>query len=313
MKRRIVKQGGNSYTITLPKTWIDKNELNVGDEIEVEDINNTLSILSNKSVKIKNKKEISLEINEENSFLLKIFLWGIYRLGYERVHIKFKYNSEDLNNQLLDIVEHQLIGYEIIRECDNEFLIENLTEPIEEDSKVIFRRIFVIISQSLKNLKKFTEDGNFDTFSQIQKYSYKINQFDNLNRRIIIKSKSKNETSIFVWQISNYLLLLQHSILHFHNILKKENLTIENEEIQKYIDEIIETFNKFETAYFKEDLLELSSYSKKFHQISDSLIHIELQNKTDKLFSHYFREFCKNIYLMSTPISSKLLLKNLNK
>ena len=38
MKRKIVKQGSATMTISLPATWIKKFNLKVGDELEIDEV-----------------------------------------------------------------------------------------------------------------------------------------------------------------------------------------------------------------------------------------------------------------------------------
>jgi len=45
MKRKIIKQGHNTLTITLPSEWVKKLNLNAGDEIEVYERDSGLVIL----------------------------------------------------------------------------------------------------------------------------------------------------------------------------------------------------------------------------------------------------------------------------
>ena len=44
MRRRIIKQGNNSFTSTVPIKWIKENNLEAGDEIEVFEEDNQLII-----------------------------------------------------------------------------------------------------------------------------------------------------------------------------------------------------------------------------------------------------------------------------
>ena len=44
MKRRIVKQGHNTHTITLPSQWVKLNNLKSGQELDVVEQENRLII-----------------------------------------------------------------------------------------------------------------------------------------------------------------------------------------------------------------------------------------------------------------------------
>ena len=44
MKRKIIKQGHNTLTVTLPSEWVKKLNLNAGDEIDLVEDNSSLVI-----------------------------------------------------------------------------------------------------------------------------------------------------------------------------------------------------------------------------------------------------------------------------
>ena len=64
--RKLVKSGISSFTLALPKNWIEKHELKKGDLLYVEEyIDDTLIISTNIKQEKKEKKE--LVINTEKS------------------------------------------------------------------------------------------------------------------------------------------------------------------------------------------------------------------------------------------------------
>ena len=65
--RKLVKSGQSSYTVALPKNWIDKNKLERGNDIYIEEkANNELSITTNMRAKTqeKTKKVINVDKKE---------------------------------------------------------------------------------------------------------------------------------------------------------------------------------------------------------------------------------------------------------
>ena len=75
MKRKLIKQGGGGYTIYLPKKWVDKKGLKEGNQVDVQETETSLIIGS----PVKGKKEISIEITEENRTNIRNILTHIYR------------------------------------------------------------------------------------------------------------------------------------------------------------------------------------------------------------------------------------------
>ena len=60
MKRKIVQHGSSSLTVSIPYKWIQKYNLNKGDEINIEENGNSL-ILSSDNRKVQNVKKIKVD------------------------------------------------------------------------------------------------------------------------------------------------------------------------------------------------------------------------------------------------------------
>jgi len=63
MRRRIIKQGNHSYTLTVPVTWIRDQKLEQGGEVEVNQEDNNLIISLPKDVKV---GETSIKLPTKN-------------------------------------------------------------------------------------------------------------------------------------------------------------------------------------------------------------------------------------------------------
>ncbi|MFT4326606.1 MAG: AbrB/MazE/SpoVT family DNA-binding domain-containing protein, partial [Candidatus Woesearchaeota archaeon] len=80
MQRKIIKQGNNSYTVTLPKKWIDKN--GIGDFVFVEEIDNSLYIKASELIPV---KLVNVDTPIDNASRFRTLLAAIYRRGFSRV------------------------------------------------------------------------------------------------------------------------------------------------------------------------------------------------------------------------------------
>ena len=59
MRRKLVKQGVNALTVTLPAKWIEKKGLKAGDEIDVVEEENKIEIYSDTLKEVKKKNNLS--------------------------------------------------------------------------------------------------------------------------------------------------------------------------------------------------------------------------------------------------------------
>ncbi|MCA9459468.1 MAG: AbrB/MazE/SpoVT family DNA-binding domain-containing protein, partial [Nanoarchaeota archaeon] len=81
MKRKIIKQSGRAYTITLPINWIRENNIEEGDEIELNENNNQLNIVTENTNTP--KTSISLDIPKGKESSIRTLLINTYRSGFD--------------------------------------------------------------------------------------------------------------------------------------------------------------------------------------------------------------------------------------
>jgi len=112
MKRKIVKQGTATMTISLPASWIKKFNLNVGDELGIEEVGNKIEISTEKAM-----GETKAEIDAEKlGDFTKTDLSHLYIAGYDEIIINFK--DKEVLKQMQERVP-DCIGYEIIDQSVN--------------------------------------------------------------------------------------------------------------------------------------------------------------------------------------------------
>ena len=86
MKRRIIKQGHNTLTVTLPSKWVQLFNLKPGDEIEINERENGLFLSTEK-----HDDELKTEVDITGFDIATIwkYIMSVYREGYDEVKIIF--------------------------------------------------------------------------------------------------------------------------------------------------------------------------------------------------------------------------------
>ena len=88
MKRKLVKQGSSTMMVSLPSKWIQKNQLNKGDEIDLE-LNNNMLIIKKEGNYEKTIKKTEVKITTNNESSIRTIIKNSYRLGYDLIKIEF--------------------------------------------------------------------------------------------------------------------------------------------------------------------------------------------------------------------------------
>ena len=71
MKRKLNRVGQNTLTVSLPSEWAKTHNLKPGDDIELMESGNTLTISKSK---IPEKREVTIEINESQGLFKRLIL-----------------------------------------------------------------------------------------------------------------------------------------------------------------------------------------------------------------------------------------------
>ena len=154
MRRKIIKQGVASLTVSLPAKWAKQHKLSSGMEVEVEEQKEALIIAPVGTVQKSEKVELDLSTAAP---LTNHLIRAQYVKGVDELHIKFKDSQQlrDLQHRALP----ELLGYVIFEQTAKSALIRDVTQTKPEEFDVMFRRIFLLLVSMGETLEKGEKEG----------------------------------------------------------------------------------------------------------------------------------------------------------
>jgi len=186
MKRKVVKHGPSSLTVSLPIKWVKKNNIKGGDEIDVQEKDKEL-ILSGKGRR--EEKEISIDIYSKN--LIKRILIMPYTRGYDIIRVNFdSHKALEFIQQNIDL----LFGFEIIDQKPNYCRLKNMTEPKTEEFECMLLRMFNVCLSMLEDLKEFIQKDSEEALRRIPFTKRTMTRLDLYCRRMINMGDWGSET-----------------------------------------------------------------------------------------------------------------------
>ena len=114
MKRRLVKQGTATLMISLPSKWIQANNLNKGDEIDIEELENSLFISQHSKSK---KQSTIINLTNLTESSIRTSIVNAYRSGFDIIEVKF--SSEKHYSILSNTLQDYLLGFDITKRENN--------------------------------------------------------------------------------------------------------------------------------------------------------------------------------------------------
>ncbi len=319
MQRKVIKQGHNTLTVTIPIKWANKMNISPGSEITVEEKGNKLLI---KTDKVSERKNTEFDItNLDVPTIWKYFI-GVYREGFDEVKIKFpeikfgspykyfsqhkldsKYGKEEKEKTPLEFfheIMNRFIGFEVVESRKNEVIVKEISEPTAKEFDSSLRRIFLLIQEMAEETENAVETGNFETLKHIHNVDMNLDKFHDYCIRILNKLEIKEfKKSSTMFTILFFLELtgdefknIAHHLLHYTKNTKFKYVLPVVKNIRKQLDLFYEVYYNFD----KKILTEIS-------KLDD-----ELYKETPKIYEkspcRSEREILHHVRIMSRYINA---------
>ncbi len=136
---RRLQRIGSSILVTLPKEWVDANNLDKGSQVELETGQDSVSISANKETRATKELVISYPLPKEENIVADIT--GAYLLGYDILEITSRSiipakDREEIRNSM-----RRLVGMEIIEETASHINMQFLLDATTLNPAKILKRM----------------------------------------------------------------------------------------------------------------------------------------------------------------------------
>jgi len=154
---RKIQKIGESFFISLPKSWIKRNSLSRGDTVTlVENSDGTISLYGES--KKREPKEITLIVERDEPLRsLRRRLTGAYVDGFDLIHLKTETGFSDEQQDAIREITEGLFGLEIVELSSQQIIIQCLltrTIPIERMINGIHNTIKSMFSDAISALEE---------------------------------------------------------------------------------------------------------------------------------------------------------------
>ena len=274
--------------VTLPKEWVDANNLVKSSEIEIETSQNSLSITANKDTRPSKEVVISYPLPKEENIVADIT--GAYLLGYDIIKIKGKTSIPIEDREKIRESMRRLVGVEIVEEESSSITIQFLLDATSLNPEKILKRMSTIaigmFNETLEGLVS-QDKTNLQTMSN---RDIEINrQYFLLVRLIRSTMVDRRLASIFNLEnidildyriAANLLEMAGDTIVELANLISKTTVSkIELKKIYNIVNDTENIYKKSIDAFIANDrLLAIDSiklYKNLLSQISKLRLSLE--------------------------------------
>ncbi len=323
MKRRIIKQGHNTMTITLPSEWIKKLNLHPGHELEVFENSGSLIINGKQHNKL---LTATIDITGFDVPMIWRFFQAAYREGYDE--IKLVYNPHKKNQAgafdfytshlayekmgekkrfkpVIDMIHEivsRFVGIEIIEHGEGFCVIREMGEPSAKEFDNSLRRIFLLIDDLFDNIIykiEHKETGHIDICKELHTLDRSVDRFVDyccrINNKINDSSFQKNKPIMFSTLFLLELLGDEFKYIGTHLATTKKDIN----EVLPFAQRVKDHFDMYYHLFYKFDRdLAIKFGENDFKIYNDHFNLKESKNKDAHSIRRHFMQISKFIFCL---------------
>ncbi|MBU1198394.1 MAG: hypothetical protein KKF46_02295 [Nanoarchaeota archaeon] len=266
--RRLVKSGLSSFTVALPKDWIDRNKLNKGDFLYIDEKDNKISITTEPKKEKKEKKEFVLHVDGKSAKRIRREIRATYLDDYQTIYIKGT-NLRPLIGEIKKDIQ-DLVSLEAIEESHDKVIARNFLDFTDVSIKLLIRRIDNITRAMMTDsIEYITNPSNdYDAAKIVVERDTDVNRLTFLMFKILkacIRDaevcKKLGLTQLQVLQFWNLVFLIEKiadetkRIVRIIKLVHSNNIKVNKKELVALYKEIKAAYENIMKAYYKGDIV----------------------------------------------------------
>jgi len=180
MKRKIIKQANQAYTITLPIEWVRKNNISEKSEVDLSIEGRSIIINSQNNV---SGGKVKIDFSGMDITTVYRYLGALYAKGIDEVEITSK---EDISSKIISALNY-FIGYALVSQEGNKYIVKDLGGEKQSDLDEIFKRVFQIILLFFESAVNDIFGKQEETIESLKSRDKEVNKFCLFLQRAINK------------------------------------------------------------------------------------------------------------------------------
>jgi|TARA_Y100000310_G_scaffold2130_1_gene2668 phosphate uptake regulator len=305
MKRKLVKQGAATMMVSLPSKWIKSNDLNKGDEVDVEERDGNL-LLRTSSV-AESKKEVFLEVSPDNKDDFKNLVLHAYKRGADRIVIRGV--SKDFL-KVIKRISRFLLGFEMTDQAGDTVILESLTEPSDGTFNIMIRKIFLVLQDQIDDVVGDFSTGSYDNEKEVDESFVNGVRLIQFCRRLLTK-ESRTQMSVLQWGFVTNLSMVHAELDYMYKYGKDKKLKVDKNVInllKEYKDNYLELLYQMYIGKKIEDVHKIRKLSYDY-QYGKCYELLEKSKGGDSVILAFIREIFKLTYWGRASVYSDIMDK----
>jgi hypothetical protein len=225
MIRKVIQQGNETLTMTLPREWTGKYGVKGGDSLEVSARDNILEVTSRKSNK---EGHVYLRLDREDWPYMRWMLGALFRRGVDEIRLGF--DDDTTLTKVQEIITRKFQGYIITEQRKDGCVIKSISTDDPGNLRSLINRCFIILISFSENCHGLIKNREYKKLKDILYLHDNSDQTIALCERIIVKNTYNDVAySSFSISILENLELVGDVYRDICNLMVKRERAIGNE------------------------------------------------------------------------------------
>ena len=289
--RKLISFGKTSFIISVPKSWVLKNDLEKGSLVSLEEKDNNIIISSKTDQKEKEQEEISIDITGIDRTSIITIIRGLYRRGFDIIKLKFDnpvcdHFATGEQKKVISVIYEEITrlpGLEVVSQKDKSCTLKSISKIPTSEFETILRRIFILLNDASNDLVEGIKTNNRILLESIEEKHTTITKFASYCLRLINQDNSKSiKKSFFLYhtiatldKITDIIKYASRDALNSKGKFKKETV-----QALSIIDKSIRSYYEL---FYKFNISKLNDFEKNRNEFKNLLNSSKSSLSTDEL------------------------------
>lgn len=153
MERQLVRHGESTLMVSLPKKWLNNQELKKGDKVNINTLPDKL-IISSKEREEEEYLETNIYFSKADYEEVRAVLGTLYRKGYKIINIKYE---DPKCIYFIQLITNAILGFEIIEQNEKSCIIKNVAKELSIDVDEMLNKVINIIKTEFILVRDYLE------------------------------------------------------------------------------------------------------------------------------------------------------------
>lgn len=176
--RRLQLTGGSTYTVSIPKSWIDQLHLKKNSEITlIRNLNDSITLFQEEQGK--KTHAVALIGNKDTKESIRRKIIAMYLSGYKTIEIKTKGMEIPSTHKsaIRELVRNTLMGTEIIDASSEKIVLQVLTQLAQLSFNVALKRMYITATNMHQDAIQALKDLDLEFADEILKIDDEVDRF----------------------------------------------------------------------------------------------------------------------------------------